>query len=185
MRCTPSPLPVALAPFHRYGCAMRPLLALALALIPTLAHAEGPRHPRAEAQREIQCPAVGRTDLGADSSRYIGETERNLGRVFEVTARAHAELLFDEADTLFGKRSEVKDAHDRYANPDVAYLLQHHGFITPLEGFPARAFLVEEGSGHALIVIEAEKGVRTLEFSHADRRRAIEHARRFAAACPG
>ena len=57
-------------------------------------------------------------------SKYIGETEKNLGRVFDAAERGSAVLLFDEADTLFGKRSEVRDSHDRYANLEVGYLLQ-------------------------------------------------------------
>jgi len=57
-------------------------------------------------------------------SKYIGETEKNLARVFEAAEGAGAILLFDEADALFGKRSEVKDSHDRYANIEVSYLLQ-------------------------------------------------------------
>ena len=57
-------------------------------------------------------------------SKYIGETEKNLRRIFEAAEEAGAVLLFDEADALFGKRSEVKDSHDRYANIEVSYLLQ-------------------------------------------------------------
>ena len=57
-------------------------------------------------------------------SKYIGETEKNLRRVFDAAETGGAVLLFDEADALFGKRSEVKDSHDRYANLEVAYLLQ-------------------------------------------------------------
>jgi SpoVK/Ycf46/Vps4 family AAA+-type ATPase len=57
-------------------------------------------------------------------SKYIGETEKNLDRVFSAAVNANAILLFDEADALFGKRSDVKDAHDRYANLEIAYLLQ-------------------------------------------------------------
>jgi SpoVK/Ycf46/Vps4 family AAA+-type ATPase len=56
-------------------------------------------------------------------SKYIGETEKNLRRVFDAAERGGAVLLFDEADALFGKRSEVKDSHDRYANIEVSYLL--------------------------------------------------------------
>jgi hypothetical protein len=63
-------------------------------------------------------------DLARIVSKYIGETEKNLDVVFNEAERAGAVLLFDEADALFGKRSEVKDAHDRYANIEVAYLLQ-------------------------------------------------------------
>jgi len=65
-----------------------------------------------------------RIDLSAVVSKYIGETEKNLDRIFRAAATSDAILFFDEADALFGKRSEVKDAHDRYANIEVAYLLQ-------------------------------------------------------------
>jgi SpoVK/Ycf46/Vps4 family AAA+-type ATPase len=65
-----------------------------------------------------------RVDLSAVVSKYIGETEKNLGRVFDAAERSGAVLLFEEADALFGSRSEVKDSHDRYANLEVAYLLQ-------------------------------------------------------------
>ena len=57
-------------------------------------------------------------------SKYIGETEKNLERVFREAENSNAILFFDEADAIFGKRSEVKDAHDRYANIEVGYLLQ-------------------------------------------------------------
>lgn len=63
-------------------------------------------------------------DLSRIVSKYIGETEKNLDAVFVAAQDANAILFFDEADALFGKRSEVKDAHDRYANIEVAYLLQ-------------------------------------------------------------
>ncbi len=63
-------------------------------------------------------------DLSAVVSKYIGETERNLRQVFDAAEEGGAILLFDEADALFGKRSEVKDSHDRYANIEVSYLLQ-------------------------------------------------------------
>ncbi len=65
-----------------------------------------------------------RIDLSAVVSKYIGETEKNLRRIFDVAEEGGAILLFDEADALFGKRSEVKDSHDRYANIEVSYLLQ-------------------------------------------------------------
>jgi hypothetical protein len=65
-----------------------------------------------------------RIDLSALVSKYIGETEKNLDRVFNAAAGTDAILFFDEADALFGKRSEVKDSHDRYANLETAYLLQ-------------------------------------------------------------
>jgi hypothetical protein len=65
-----------------------------------------------------------RIDLSQVVSKYIGETEKNLRRVFDAAEDGGAILLFDEADALFGKRSEVKDSHDRYANIEVSYLLQ-------------------------------------------------------------
>ena len=65
-----------------------------------------------------------RIDLSTVVSKYIGETEKNLRRVFDAAEEGGAILLFDEADALFGKRSEVKDSHDRYANIEVSYLLQ-------------------------------------------------------------
>jgi hypothetical protein len=63
-------------------------------------------------------------DLASVISKYIGETERNLGRIFDEAQTSNAILFFDEADALFGKRSEVRDSHDRYANVEVGYLLQ-------------------------------------------------------------
>jgi SpoVK/Ycf46/Vps4 family AAA+-type ATPase len=68
-------------------------------------------------------------------SKWIGETEKNLAEVFDAAERSHAVLLFDEADALFGKRTEVTDAHDRYANLETAYLL------TRLERFEGLAVL--------------------------------------------
>ena len=65
-----------------------------------------------------------RIDLSAVVSKYIGETEKNLKQVFDAAEEGGAVLLFDEADALFGKRSDVKDSHDRYANIEVSYLLQ-------------------------------------------------------------
>ena len=63
-------------------------------------------------------------DLAGVVSKYIGETEKNLRRVFDAADDSGAVLLFDEADALFGKRSEVRDSHDRYANLEISYLLQ-------------------------------------------------------------
>ena len=76
-----------------------------------------------------------RIDLSAVVSKYIGETEKNLGRVFDAAEMGGVILLFDEADALFGKRSDVKDSHDRYANMEVAYLLQR------METYPGLAIL--------------------------------------------
>ncbi len=72
---------------------------------------------------ELDLPLL-KIDLSQVVSKYIGETEKNLRGVFEQAATTHAILFFDEADALFGKRSAVSDAHDRYANTEVAYLLQ-------------------------------------------------------------
>lgn len=65
-----------------------------------------------------------RVDLAATVSKYIGETEKNLARLFDTAEQKGWILFFDEADALFGKRSDIKDSHDRYANLDVNYLLQ-------------------------------------------------------------
>ena len=67
--------------------------------------------------------------------KYVGETEKNLERIFAAAAGVNAVLLFDEADAVFGKRSEVRDAHDRYANVESAYLLQR------MESFDGLALL--------------------------------------------
>jgi hypothetical protein len=77
---------------------------------------------------EVLANALGldlfRIDLSGVVSKWIGETEKNLRRVFDAAEAGGAVLFFDEADALFGKRSEVKDSHDRYANVEVGYLLQ-------------------------------------------------------------
>lgn len=79
----------------------------------------------AEALAEVLELDLYRIDLSRVVSKYIGETERNLGRIFdEAEGAGGAILLFDEADALFGKRTEVRDSHDRYANLEVSYLLQ-------------------------------------------------------------
>jgi SpoVK/Ycf46/Vps4 family AAA+-type ATPase len=65
-----------------------------------------------------------RIDLSAVESKYIGETEKNLRRLFDAAEDGGAILFFDEADALFGKRSEVRDSHDRYANVEISHLLQ-------------------------------------------------------------
>lgn len=67
---------------------------------------------------------VFKVDLARVVSKYIGETEKNLASVFDKAAKNDSVLFFDEADALFGKRSEVKDSHDRYANQETSYLLQ-------------------------------------------------------------
>jgi SpoVK/Ycf46/Vps4 family AAA+-type ATPase len=65
-----------------------------------------------------------KVDLSTLVSKYIGETEKNLNRIFTEASTSNAILFFDEADAIFGKRSEVKDSHDRYANIEISYLLQ-------------------------------------------------------------
>ena len=84
-----------------------------------------------------------RIDLSQVVSKYIGETEKNLRRVFDVAERGGSVLLFDEADALFGKRSEVKDSHDRHANIEVSYLLQR----------------MEEYSGLAILTTNMKKAL--------------------------
>jgi SpoVK/Ycf46/Vps4 family AAA+-type ATPase len=76
-----------------------------------------------------------RIDLSAVVSKYIGETEKNLRKLFDAAEQGGSVLLFDEADALFGKRSEVKDSHDRHANIEVNYLLQR------IESFSGLAIL--------------------------------------------
>ncbi|HKS55147.1 MAG TPA: ATP-binding protein [Steroidobacteraceae bacterium] len=73
--------------------------------------------------RELGINVV-RIDLASVASKYIGETEKHLETLFNEAEQSGSVLLFDEADALFGKRSEVKDSHDRYANLEVSYLLQ-------------------------------------------------------------
>lgn len=68
-----------------------------------------------------------RVDLSVVISKYIGETEKNLKQIFNAAEGGHAVLMFDEADALFGKRTEVKDSHDRHANLEASHLLQRMG----------------------------------------------------------
>jgi hypothetical protein len=83
-----------------------------------------------------------RIDLSRVVSKYIGETEKNLRAVFDAAEASGAVLLFDEADALFGKRSEVKDSHDRYANIEVSYLLQR------MESYGGLAILATNMKSH-------------------------------------
>ena len=73
--------------------------------------------------RDLQL-SLYKIDLSGVVSKYIGETEKNLGTIFREAEKSHAILFFDEADAIFGKRTELKDAHDRYANIETSYLLQ-------------------------------------------------------------
>ncbi|HEU0033127.1 MAG TPA: ATP-binding protein [Kofleriaceae bacterium] len=85
-------------------------------------------------------------DLSKVVSKYIGETEKQLGAVFDAAESGHAVVLFDEADSLFGKRSEVRSSNDRYANLEVNYLLQR------LEAFTGIALLT---TNHEAAIDEA------------------------------
>lgn len=81
-------------------------------------------------------------DLSRIASKYIGETEKNLARLFDAAQAGGCVLFFDEADALFGKRSEVKDSHDRYANAEISYLLQR------MERFSGLAILATNLKSH-------------------------------------
>ena len=83
-----------------------------------------------------------RIDLSSVVSKYIGETEKNLAKIFEAAEASNAILFFDEADALFGKRSEVRDSHDRHANVEVSYLLQR------MEQFDGIAILATNLTGN-------------------------------------
>ena len=113
-----------------------------------------------------------RVDLSQVVSKYIGETERNLRRVFDAAEEGAAVLLFDEADALFGKRSEVNDSHDRYANIEIGYLLQrteaYRGLAILTTNFRAAldhaflrrlAFIVEFPMPDAVLRAEIWRGV--------------------------
>ena len=84
--------------------------------------------------------SLSHVDLSSVVSKYIGETEKNLRRIFDLAEKENVILLFDEADALFGKRSEVKDSHDRFANVEVNYLLQR----------------IEEHSGVSILTLAAK-----------------------------
>jgi ATP-dependent 26S proteasome regulatory subunit len=87
-------------------------------------------------------------DLSTIVSKYIGETEKNLSRVFDEAESSNAILFFDEADALFGKRSEVRDSHDRYANIEVGYLLQR---IEEYEGVAIMATNIRKNMDDAFL----------------------------------
>lgn len=89
-----------------------------------------------------------RIDLSAVVNKYIGETEKNLRRVFDAAEDGGMVLFFDEADALFGKRSEVKDSHDRYANIEINYLLQR---IEAYRGLAILATNMKSALDHAFL----------------------------------
>jgi SpoVK/Ycf46/Vps4 family AAA+-type ATPase len=85
---------------------------------------------------------VYRVDLSSVVSKYIGETEKNLSQIFTKAGMSDLVLLFDEADGLFGKRTDVKDAHDRFANMDTNYLLER------IETYPGLVILTSNQRGN-------------------------------------
>ena len=87
-------------------------------------------------------------DLSSVVSKYIGETEKNLSKIFHEAESSNSILFFDEADALFGKRSEVKDAHDRYANIEIGYLLQK---MEEYEGFSILATNLKKNMDDAFL----------------------------------
>ena len=107
-----------------------------------------------------KCVPRARIDLSSVVSKWVGETEKNLERLFQAAEDSNGILFFDEADALFGKRSEVSDSHDRYANIEVAYLLQK------MEGYAGAVILATnftaEGEATAHVLGEAlqSRGVR-------------------------
>ena len=116
-----------------------------------------PERLTATLTRAVERP-IHRVPLSRVVSKYIGETEKNLARCFVMAEREKAVLLFDEADALFGKRSEVKDSHDRYANQQVGHLLalieQYDGLV--LLATNLRATLSAEVARFILWVIGEE-----------------------------
>jgi MoxR-like ATPase len=106
-------------------------------------------------------------DLSAVVSKYIGETEKQLAQIFNQAERSHAILLFDEADALFGKRSEVHDAHDRYANIETSYLLQR---METYEGLVILASNFSRNMDEAFL----RRIQFTIEFSFPDERERLQ-----------
>ncbi len=111
-----------------------------------------------------------RIDLAGVVSKYIGETEKNLKQVFDAAEQSGAILFFDEADALFGKRTEVKDSHDRYANIEVNYLLQR------MEDYRGLAILAtNRKSALDRAFLRRLRFLLDFPFPDADGRRAIWH----------
>ena len=109
--------------YHHWGFAQKSARGLGISALFAGASGTGKTLAAEVLGNELQLD-VYRIDLSAVVSKYIGETEKNLKKIFDAAEGCGAILLFDEADALFGKRSEVKDSHDRYANMEVSYLLQ-------------------------------------------------------------
>jgi SpoVK/Ycf46/Vps4 family AAA+-type ATPase len=108
--------------YEQWGFARRSARGLGISAIFEGASGTGKTMAAEVLARELRLDLY-RIDLSEIVSKYIGETEKNLRRVFDAAEAGGAILLFDEADALFGKRTEVKDSHDRYANIEVSYLL--------------------------------------------------------------
>jgi SpoVK/Ycf46/Vps4 family AAA+-type ATPase len=100
---------------------------------------------------------VYRVDLSSVVSKYIGETEKNLSRLFAKAEKSDMVLLFDEADSLFGKRTTVKDAHDRYANMDTNYLFER------IETYPGLVILTSNQRGNLDDAIH-RRAVKVIDF---------------------
>ena len=109
-----------------------------------------------------------RIDLSAVVSKYIGETEKNLRKLFDAAEEGGAILFFDEADALFGKRSEVKDSHDRYANIEINYLLQR---METYRGLAILATNLRSAMDGAFL--RRLRFIVTFPFPRADERRAM------------
>ena len=109
--------------YHHWGFAKKNTRGLGISALFAGASGTGKTLAAEVLGNELQLD-VYRIDLSSIVSKYIGETEKNLRKIFDAAEGCGAILLFDEADALFGKRSEVKDSHDRYANMEVSYLLQ-------------------------------------------------------------
>jgi ATPase family associated with various cellular activities (AAA)/Winged helix domain, variant len=113
----------AVTVYERWGFASRHARGLGIAALFAGASGTGKTMAAEVLAGELELDLY-RIDLSQVVSKYIGETEKNLRRIFDAAEEGGALLLFDEADALFGKRSEVKDSHDRYANLEISYLLQ-------------------------------------------------------------
>ncbi len=109
--------------YERWGFASRYGRGLGISLLATGPSGTGKTMAAEVLANELRLDLY-HIDLSQVVNKYIGETEKNLGRLFDAAQGGGAILLFDEADALFGKRSEVKDSHDRYANLEISYLLQ-------------------------------------------------------------
>jgi hypothetical protein len=109
--------------YHRWGFAGKHARSLGLTVLFAGASGTGKTMAAEILAAELDLDLY-RVDLAAVVSKWVGETEKNLRAIFDGAAQSGAVLLFDEADALFGKRSEVRDSHDRYANLEISYLLQ-------------------------------------------------------------